>query len=314
MRVPAGSADTRGSSWPAVAVVVVVLLAAAAGSQPRERASIDARRFDAVFAMFQAHFLGERDERGLSWRHATYRAGGGPIQRSDLEIDYVRVGEGRDRATLVRERYGMPGYSRDVLHPSGSDRDFVLVGDNYRRPALPGEAGPKGPLVDTPWVSRPAKGPGGQWSPCITSATRAFCGFDAALPRSEAAVSELPRWVRDNADGTRTGITGIRLADLVAGENGPFLDTQLAVLAPSLGRLLPLEITVSASGEFLRAQINAQLTAPGVEVGIDIGLEHRGDASAADIPRAPADPAEVTVMDEFRYLRFGLDTNARAST
>lgn len=299
---------------PAALGVLILVLLGVVGSQARDPAIAQASRFDRAYTGFQAWFLGEQDERGTSWSHWRLQTGTDPPRRSSTEIDYLRVGQGPQRATVTSGRFDAPGLSLDVLHPPGSDTDLVLIGDRYRRPAAPGEAGPRGPLVTTPWIARPAIDASGSWSPCFSSATGIFCDLDRALARTRSVLPALPRWAQDHPDGARSAHTGIRLVDLLAVGNDPLDDRKLAQVVPLLHRLVPLTVTEDGLGRFVSVRLSGRLAAPGVQLDIDLGLEHSGSAVAADIPRGPRSPGEVTVMNELAYLRFARDAALRAST
>ena len=284
----------------AAALVGALLVATATASAAPNQLADRAAGFDTAYASFRGWFVGERDEQGTSYAHWRYEPQTGPPRTIDSETDYARMGRGRDIALLRRDRDARPGFSLDYLHQPGSPLDVVLLGDRYLQP------GPDWAGEPTAWVARPTTlDDVGGWSPCSTGGTAQFCGLDAAVGDTRAAVPAVPRTVTYATDGTVIARTGIRLIDLIARDLTPFNAQQLTALQPVLTTLLPFTITIGPDGTLRHAEVNARLSTVAATVAVQLGLEHRGPATAADFPTPPpVGSPEVRQVDRLEYIFF----------
>lgn len=284
------------TSTAALSAAVLVAAAASASSAP-DRDAEQAAAFDRTYAAAQGWFTGERDEQGTSYRHLRYTSPQEKRVRTvDLEIDYARMGRGHDIALLRRDRLARPGFSLDFLHTPGSDEDLVLLGDRYRQPADGWVGEP------TPWIARPTvMADSGGWNPCATASTSLVCDLDKAVAATRKALPDVPRTYQQTPDGTVTARTGIRLLDLVAYDLVGVNASQLALLQTELDTLVPLTITVAPDGTFTRLELNGRLTTPSATIEMQLGVEHRGDATAADFPAPPTDPRQIRHVGRVEY-------------
>lgn len=298
----------------AVAAAAAVLTA----SSPPDRFAQQAAAFDQVFAAYQGWFVGERDERGVAYDHWRYddALDPGGVLASDGEIDYARLGRTPEVAVLRRERNARPGFSLDVIHPAGSELDFVLIGDRYREPVtLPQDqtlhpSPPGEPLARTLWIARPTTlADSGGWDRCASGATSRTCRIDKAIAATRAAVPDVPRTYDRGGDGTVTARTGVRLIDLLTYDLAPFNSYQVAVLQPVLYDLVPFTIVFAPDATLRFAELNGRLTAPGASIEVHVGQQHLGVATAADFPAPPSGPAEIQQMGRLEWVLFS--ENAR---
>lgn len=296
------SASSRAGLRLAGAVLVVLTVAAGGtASTAPDRLAIEAAAFDQTYAAYQAWFTGERDEQGTSYAHWRYTSTQDTRVRTiDDETDYARMGRGRDIALLRRDRNARPGFSLDYLHAPSSDEDLVLLGDRF---VAPGDNWVGEP---TQWVARPTTlADTSGWDPCATGGTAQFCTLEDALTATRKAVPDVPRTYRRAEDGTITARTGIRFLDLVAYDLTPVNSGQLALLQSVLNTLVPFTITIGRDGTFARAELNGHLAAPDATIEVQLGLEHRGVATAADFPASPRDdPTQVRHVDRLEWVFF----------
>jgi hypothetical protein len=338
-RSPHEDVDTAGpppSMWrvtvAALGLVALLQLTAAGAdaSTAQERRAAEAAEFDRVYAQFQGWFLGEHDEHGTSyehWRFQDLRATGNPttsgtaasgtdaVRRIDAETDYARMGRGRDITVLRRDRLSRPGFSLDYLHPGGTDIDYVLIGERYRQPVQLDPQLPTRPLWPTLWMARPTTLSQG-WDPCATGGTALFCDLDSAVAATRAAIPDVPRSYHRSPDGAITARTAIRFYDLITYDIAPTNARQLAQLQPAFTTLIPLTITFDSARRFVRAELNGRLTTDGAVLEVQLGIERRGTATAADFPAPPSNAHEITHanhLDAYVFAKEASDLRDRES-
>jgi hypothetical protein len=160
-------------------------------------------------------------------------------------------------------------------------------------------------LWPTLWMARPTTmAASGGWDPCATAGTVLFCDLDRAVAATRAAIPDVPRSYHRAPDGAITARTAIRFIDLVTYNLAPTNARQLAQLQPALHTLVPFTITFNRDGSLGRAELNGRLTTDEAILEVQLGLEHRGPATAADFPAPPSNPDEVTHATHLDALVF----------
>ncbi|MFB9903884.1 hypothetical protein [Allokutzneria oryzae] len=244
-----------------------------------------AARFDEAYAKLDDQFTKPRDQKSTI---STLAAFGG--RKALKEIDVVWY-QGADKAkpeppaifTKSRTAKGTDD-NFDVYHPSGSEKDYALLGARFKD------------LAPTPWVSYPTFAKKTGFNVCLIAGVQTVCAMQDAIKITQKNAQNVFKRYKEQADGSALLETGVTLKAFIDGRVMFIPEDIRKQFPPSmLDSFIPTKIAVAPNGDLKSFSMNAVLEKEGKKLEVVINYDVTGKAAAKDFPPAPSD-FDVTTL------------------
>ncbi|WP_344964482.1 hypothetical protein [Crossiella cryophila] len=238
-----------------------------------------AAQFDGAFKKLDQELIKPRDEKSTVFWHGRFNE-----RKTDKEIDVFRY-QAADKAkpeppaifTKSRTSKDMKD-NLDQYHPSGSEWDYLLLGERFRS------------LATTPWVRFPTFTPKDGFNVCLLTGVQTVCAMqDAMKATQKSSPAGLVKEYRQQADGTAELLTGVTLKSFVDARVLSFPeDFKKQMTPPMLESFLRTTVTMDPQGQLKKIEINGIVDKGGPKIEIQVGYEILGKATAKDFPPEPS--------------------------
>ena len=275
----------------ALAAGLTMLTGCGAKANPTARAddaevtAYNATRFDEAYAKLDEQFTKPRDQKSTVSTLASF--GGKSAQKEVDILWYQAADKGKPEppaiSTKSRTKKGTDD-NYDVYHPSGSEKDYALLGARFKD------------LAPTPWVSYPTFTPKKGFNVCLVTGIQTVCAMQDAIKLTQKNAQNVFKRVKEQADGGVMLETGVTLKAFIDGRVMFFPeDIRKQFPQSMLDSFIPTKISVAPNGDFKSITMNAVLEKEGKKLDIAIAYDVTGKAAAKDFPPAPSD-FDVTAL------------------
>ncbi|GAA4003931.1 hypothetical protein GCM10022247_26100 [Allokutzneria multivorans] len=276
-----------------VALGATALLLAGCGQKitPSARAddaevsAFNAVRFDEAYAKLDEQFTKPRDQKSTISTLAAF-AGKKALKEIDI-VWYQGADKGKPEppAIFTKSRTTKEaGDNYDVYHPSGSERDYALLGARFKD------------LAPTPWVSYPTFSPKKGFNVCAIAGIQTVCAMQDAIKLTQKNAQNVFKRYKEQADGSAVLETGVTLKAFIDGRV-LFIPEDLRKQFPQsmMDSFIPTKIAVAPGGDLKSMTMNATLEKEGKKLEIAIAYDVTGKSAAKDFP-PPISDFDVTAL------------------
>ncbi|TCP53246.1 hypothetical protein EV191_105313 [Tamaricihabitans halophyticus] len=281
----------RRTSRPAIIAVVlaaVSLLAASCahsvegGPVLDEQSVRDAaiERFNEVIGNVHTYIRQDRSARAREQWTAT-------VNEQHRTSDNTHLYHGDPPTTLVKRGAVSEGTNLDLFHPAGSNRDYLLLGEHYRK------------LAPTPWVTLPTSYDGAINDVCLLPGKMGLCKMiDSISLTAKEGGPNITKMGYRNPDGSVNLLSNVTVENFIDSRVILFPDDIKNQLTPKiLESQLSARVDLTKANRVTFAQINGTITDGDKKFDIDITHEVEGNAQPGDFPTTPSG-AELTVIKD----------------
>lgn len=238
-----------------------------------------AAQFDAAFKKVDQELVKPRDEKSTVYWHGRFNE-----RKTDKEIDIFRYqaadkGKPEPPAIFTKSRTSKEMKDNlDQYHPSGSEWDYVLLGERFRS------------LAPTPWVRFPTFTPKEGFNVCLLTGVQTLCAMQDAMKYTQkASPTGLVKEYRQQADGSAEMLTGVTLKAFVDARVLNFPEEfKKQMTPPMMESFLRTTVTLDPQGLLKKIEINGVVDKGGPKIEVQVGYEVLGKATAKDFPPEPS--------------------------
>lgn len=247
-----------------------------------------ARQFDEAYEQVEASIVNIQDITATVYWHGDFD---GRTSQREVDIVYYADQESSDDTppaffTQSRTEAGS-GDNLDHLHPSGADRDFILLGEIYAD------------LAPTDWVAVPTAMTE-VINVCMITGWATICAMEEAITTTHERHREnVHKQYEEQPDGTVELTTGASVEYIL--ERRVFGDGGFELLdeadADLLDSFIPVTVVLSPDGHLLEFSINGKAEGADQTFEVDVGFEVTGESSVEDFPPTPG-AFDVTDLED----------------
>ncbi|MCP3802241.1 lipoprotein [Allokutzneria sp. A3M-2-11 16] len=242
-------------------------------------------RFDEAYAKLDEQFTKPRDQKSTI---STLAAFGGKKALKEIDIVWYQgadKGKPEPPAIFTKSRTSKDrGDNYDVYHPSGSERDYALLGALFKD------------LAPTPWVSYPTFTPKKGFNVCLVAGIQTVCAMQDAIKLTQKNAQNVFKRYKELPDGGTQLETGVTLKSFIDGRV-MFIPEDIRKQFPQsmLDSFIPTKIVAAPNGDFKSITMNGTLEKEGKKLEIAIAYDITGKSAAKDFP-PPISDFDVTAL------------------
>ncbi|MBP2478271.1 hypothetical protein JOF53_007143 [Crossiella equi] len=235
-------------------------------------------QFDVAFKKLDELLVKPRDEKSTVYWHGRFNE-----RKSDKEIDVFRYqaadkGSPEPPAIFTKSRTSKDTKDNlDQYHPSGSEWDYVLLGERFRS------------LAPTPWVRFPTFTPKEGFNVCLLTGVQTLCAMqDAMKATQKSSPAGLLKEYRQQADGSAELLTGVTLKAFLDARVMNFEQFKSQITPPMLESFIRTTVVLDPTGNLKKIEMNGIVEKGGPKIEVQVGYEILGKATAKDFPPEPS--------------------------